>query len=357
MQGQFELDALLQEVTRQSATKMDLQASTGALSMLDAGDLGVVMSIAGHGDFPLRAYAHKQLADAVSIPRKYYERMQAAAPWMLAQNATHWLSTQNKRQTVRLLDGYVRAYLGSTYRVLDNCDLLDVILPELEYLTQDRGLQIESTGLTDEKLYIKAVIPQLCAEITPGDLVFGGVVISNSEVGAGALKVEPLVIRARTNSVLIAQDHKVMRRHVGSRITSDEDVSYYSQETLMVDGQAILLKVRDAIRNVLTTEKFLSIVDGLRDGAMELVRQPTLAVEEITRRYSLTDAAGHGILTHFYRGGSFTKFDLASAVAAHAQDAGDYEAATALQGIGYDVATMRGADWKAVANAKASRAA
>ncbi len=50
-----------------------------------------------------------------------------------------------------------------------------------------------SAEITEREFYLKAITPRLQAEVKPGDVVQAGVVISNSEVGHGTLKIEPLL--------------------------------------------------------------------------------------------------------------------------------------------------------------------
>lgn len=42
---------------------------------------------------------------------------------------------------------------------------------------------------------LKVITPRLNWEMTPGDIVQAGVVVSNSEVGRGTLSMQPLLYR------------------------------------------------------------------------------------------------------------------------------------------------------------------
>ena len=45
-------------------------------------------------------------------------------------------------------------------------------------------MHFESCQLTESRMYIKVVNTRLQAEVSPGDIVQSGIIISNSEVGA-----------------------------------------------------------------------------------------------------------------------------------------------------------------------------
>ena len=51
--------------------------------------------------------------------------------------------------------------------------------------------------LTDTLMCLKVITPRLNWEMTLGDIVQAGVVVSNSEVGRGTLSMQPLLYRLR----------------------------------------------------------------------------------------------------------------------------------------------------------------
>ena len=55
-------------------------------------------------------------------------------------------------------------------------------------------IRFESYQITESRMYIKAVNPRLQAEVSPGDIVQAGVIISNSEVGLGSVSIQPLIL-------------------------------------------------------------------------------------------------------------------------------------------------------------------
>jgi hypothetical protein len=84
--------------------------------------------------------------------------------------------------------------------------------------TTQKSAHIVSSDLTEQRMYVKAILPTLSDEVPEGlqlgqghnflskDTVVAGIVISNSEVGAGAVRVEPMVFKTRcTNLMIIGQ--------------------------------------------------------------------------------------------------------------------------------------------------------
>ena len=57
----------------------------------------------------------------------------------------------------------------------------------------------------------------------PGDIVQAGVMISNSEVGLGAVSIQPLVYRLVCTNGMIVNDMGERRHHVGRQAKAVED--------------------------------------------------------------------------------------------------------------------------------------
>lgn len=93
---------------------------------------------------------------------------------------------------IRILDGNVRAFLSDRYRRIDNLELLEAVLPIIKEM---KRTEIISSEVTPTNMYIKVINKKLKAQVGLNDIVQAGLVISNSEVGLGSLKVEPLIYR------------------------------------------------------------------------------------------------------------------------------------------------------------------
>ena len=76
--------------------------------------------------------------------------------------------------------------------------------PELQLLIMGKGPM--SCEVTENRLYLKVVNHRLEMEVRKGDIVQAGVMISNSEVGLGAVSIQPLVyVGGGENKMLLFQ--------------------------------------------------------------------------------------------------------------------------------------------------------
>lgn len=231
---------LATELERQSTVKKDFIASTSSLEMTNNGEIAIDSDTTSQ-QFPVTDHAHSQIAARLDIPAKYYNRMKAEAPELLAANVNEWFRSKPERRMVRTLDGEMRAFLSERYRRLDNFDLAEAVLPILAEMGE--GIRIVSTELTNSRMYIKAINERLELEVRKGDVVQAGIAISNSEVGLGALKVEPLIYRLVCTNGMIAQDYSKKRYHVGRSADEGEAYELFRDETLKADDHAFFMKV------------------------------------------------------------------------------------------------------------------
>jgi len=140
---------------------------------------------------------------------------------------------------VRTLDTEVRAFLSNRYRRLDNFDLAEAVLPILAEMGE--GIRIVSAELTESRMYIKVINERLELEVKKGDVVQAGIALSNSEVGLGALSVEPLIYRLICTNGMIAKDYSKKRYHVGRNADEGEAYELFTDETLKADDRAFFL--------------------------------------------------------------------------------------------------------------------
>lgn len=277
--------------------------------------------------------AHRQIADRLNIPYKYYERMRTDYPALLDKNVNGWLLKNPERRMLRTLDGKLRAFLSDRYRRLDNLELVDHVLP---VIAEMKGCEIISCDITETHLYLKVINKTMKAEIVPGDVVQAGFVISNSEIGLGALKVEPLVYRLVCKNGMISKDLAHKKYHTGKQV-EDTDNAYelYSDATLAADDKAYFMKVQDIVSAAVDEAKFNLTVDKMR-AAMSIKTgdNPVQTVEVLGDRYVLNKLERASILRHFIMGNDYSHFGLVNAVTRSLQDVADYNRATELERIG-----------------------
>jgi len=340
---------MAQELQRQSEAKRDFIADTRTVEMTPDGQL--VLENGTRHEFPVSDHAHSQIAARLDIPAKYYNRMRQEDPQLLSANVNNWFQDKPERRMVRTLDGQARAFLSDRYRRLDNFDLASSVLPVLGEMGD--GIQIISAEMTETRMYIKVINKRLELEVQKGDVVQAGMVLSNSEVGLGALKVEPLVYRLVCSNGLISADHAQKKYHVG-RVAADEDAyELFSDETLKADDTAFFMKVQDTVRAAVDIAKFGTIVNRMREAIGQRIEgDPVKAVEVVAKEFGHSDKERSGILQHLIMGGDLSAYGMLNAITRTSQDVEDYDRATELERDGSRILTLPASIWRAVATAK-----
>lgn len=353
MRQELSLGQLAQEIERQRKVKLDIIAKESRLEMAVSNGGLPILHVPTNGDgrdFTLRPHAHGQLAQRLGIPKKYYDRMLSDAPDLLTRNVNTWFGRSEDRRLVRVLDQDVRAVLSDRYQRIENDEIAEVALP---ILMEQPEMQIVSSAITETRLYIKAVFPRIAGEVKKGDLVQSGVVISNSEIGMGAVKIEPLVYRLVCLNGMISQDLSVKGYHVGRRAAEGEDVyELLSDEARAADDRAILLKARDLIRACADQTRFAKRIEKMKAAAGEKVTgDPAKAIEVLAQKAALTDAERGSVLRHLIEGGDLSRWGVLNAVTRSANDHADYDRATELEAMGGQILELGRGEWREIAEA------
>jgi len=335
------LTQLAIEIERQLESKVDMAADTNALEVFHEPEHGGVdMIIPNMGIAGINKVAHEQIGARLGIPKPYYDRMLSDAPSLLETNINHWFRNKPEKRMLRLLDGNVRAFLSNRYRRIDNYDLMEVVLPKV----QEMNCEIQSCELTERRLYLKATTARVEGEVQKNDIVQAGLVVSNSEVGLGSVRVEPMIYRLACLNGLILKDRGMKKYHIGRGVDLQEGEGaseFYRDETMEADDKAFFLKVRDIVAGVLTREIFDGIlVDLRRANEREITGSIEGAVEVITKRHSLTQGESEGILKHLIQGGDLSQYGIANAVTRMSQDVDDYDRATDMEKLGGQIIDM-----------------
>lgn len=337
------IQAMAQEILRQSQAKQDYLVSTQSLFMDASGSAPVLRLLDGGTDqvepLDIQTTAHRQMGTYLNIPRKYYDRMLQENSGLLAQNVNGWLHMQSEQRMIRTIDGRARAFLSSRYRRIDNLDIAKITLPLIGEMPD---AHYESCQITDDYMYIKVVNPRLTAEVVPGDIVQAGVVISNSETGQGAVSVQPLIYRLVCSNGMTVNDAGMRKNHVGRVNSADENFLLYSQETLEADDRAFVMKLQDTVRAAVDEARFSVILDKLRESADKKLNTADIpgVVKLATSSLGITDAESEGVFRHLIEDADYTLYGLANAVTRYSQDVEDYDRASKLEELGYSVITM-----------------
>lgn len=358
---------LATELQRQAGSKKDYLADTRKLRFAagdaaEGGGAGTVVLEGVNGPMRLKATAHAQVAGALSIPKVYYDRLLASEPDLLAANVNRWLEKQPARKLVRTLDGEVRAFLSDGYRPLDNVELAEAVIPALHKLEA----QVVSAEVTESRFYLKAVTPkvsEVVGKVRPhqagdsigmiDDVIQAGVVVSNSEIGYGAMQVAAMTHRLVCLNGAI-HEAAVRKAHIGRDANGfsalDDAREYFRSETRAAADKAFFLQVQDAVGAMFDAAKFAQRIDSYRAAAdRKIVKDVAEVVEVTAKKLLLNDAERVSVLDHLIRGGDLSQFGLANAVTRASADVESYDRATELEAAGGGIFLLPAHEWQRLA--------
>jgi len=355
------LQELAAEIMRQKDAKIDYLSDTRKLDMIDGenemklcifkegkkGLWGKVPSISIN-QFAIGEIAHSQIAQKLNIPVKYYDRLRETQPDMLKYNVNELFRREPSMQMIRTLDGTARAFLSDRYRAIDNDMIAEAVLPIIGEWAND-GAEVMSAEITDRRLYIKVVLPSVQSELSVGDIVQSGIVISNSEVGHGSVSVSPLVYRLVCKNGMIRNEAGQRKIHVGRVNTADKNHVVYRDETIEADDKAFLMKLQDVVRATADRVHFDNIVGTMRVAQGMPIDAPIPEVVQIvSKNHGMSEGEGNGVLEHLIRGGDLSLFGVSSAVTRYAHDVDTYDRSTELESIGWEIVSMSPRAWQQI---------
>jgi hypothetical protein len=363
--------AIATQISEECKAKRDYVAPTTALAMTtlspQAGQSVPDVALQFSVSCQVQQYAPTtlclgQIADRVGIPSKYAERMRTEAPELLCSNINHWFNANPEKRMLRTLSNghkIARAFLSERYRPLDNFDLFASIMPKLEAA----GCEIRSVEITETRFYIQASTPRIQRPINQtitlaggqqhiARVVEAGVIIGNSEVGCGAIFVDPMIYdNWCTNGAVMQRTlrrHHVGRRNEGTTFGDENTAELFSDATRQLDDKAFWSKAIDVVNAALNVTKFNEYVDKLvATQAQQLTSKPVEVVEVLADKFQLNDAEKDNVLMQYMSGGDLSKFGLVQAVTRAAQDVASYDRAVELERLGGQIIELSPMDFSA----------
>jgi hypothetical protein len=356
------LTELAMELERQNNAKQDYLVDTRELTLLppvideDGAAKGTAeLHLPNGEEFALHGVAPRQIASHLKIPAKYWDMLESDHRNLLATNVNTLFREKPARRMVRCLDyaddggRYARAFLSDRYQRRDNYDVAQAAIAVMQEIADVR---IPTSEITDSHLYISALAPRVQADVKVGDTVQAGVRITNSEVGKGALKIEPIVFRLLClNGMTVAKATRVY--HIGSTLGLEEDETQrvLSDQTMELDDRAFFAKLADVMRAAVDETQFNAIVAQMREAAGgPALAKPLEAMETLGKRFSFTQPEQENILQHLVTGGDLTAWGTLNAVTRAAQDVESYDRSMELEQVGGQILEMAGGrEWAALA--------
>lgn len=343
------LTELAVEIERQEEAKRDYLASTAGLSF-EVIDNVLKLSLGTPGSFDICDTAHRQIAERLQIPQRYYDRLKVERPALLAQNVNRRFRARNEKRLVRVLDGGVRAFLSDRYQRIDNHDVASVVLPVLSTIP---GIHTVSSEITESRLYIKAVTSERRAEVQSrrvGDIVEAGVMISNSEIGLGALSVKPFAFFLWCLNGAVRDGAGYRAAHLGRKQEADELAALLPDHSKRLEDRATLAKLRNVVRAAFDEAKFRAWIDRLNEATKEPIKKDLVkAVETTAQLLQLRESESSEVLRHLIEGGDLSRYGLMQAVTRSANDVESYDRATELESLGASVIDLPQSQWREIA--------
>ena len=309
------LKQLVKELEEQAPLKWDKPGLEGSrLAMDRSGKLCV--SSNGGSAYGITRPASQQIAEKLEIPWKYYEKMLDGDTALLMENVNTWLRKDPERKFfIRGLQDDVRAFLSDKYRVIDHLDVLMCSLNEL----QGRA-EAEDCYLSGTNMYVKLKTPELKSFVKHvGDEIVGGMLLSNSETGHGAVNVKPRIFRVQCLNGMVMESLATRKIHLGSGAVDMED-------------DMAFLGIRRAIRGLF--QQFGEIVNQLRDSTEVMVKEPNLVINNMVREYGLSEKQKENILMSFGVESDKTQYGIANAITRAAKSEENFETGLDMERLG-----------------------
>ena len=334
MKSELSLEQLAKQLTDNGSKKKDFIAESKNLEFVANGNIQL-HSKELNESFDVNNICLSQISTKAGMPKKYLDKMLDGHRGLLMENINYWWVTTPQQQMIRTLDGVARAFLSDKYKRVDNDELARVVLPIL----LDNGYKVISCAITDSRMSIKAVLPTLQREVTKGDVVEAGVMITNSEVGLGSVNVSPFIHRIVCVNGMVVNDSRLHSRHLtASQATIDGVYEVLSDEAKELDNKALLTKVRDVVLSTGDKVRFENNVAKMTNATEIKIKKPKKVIEVLENRFDLTKQEGEDILENLInrddKQPTANVWSVVNSITALGNTLDDYDRGTKMQSIG-----------------------
>jgi hypothetical protein len=221
------------------------------------------------GGLTLSPWAQAQACQKLGIPTAYFKK----CPTYLQDAQFNFWASQPTGDDTKLLirskGAMVRGVLSKRYAKLDNRQILEALRPIMVGSTYRVGM----CDIGDEAFHLRLVNPGLFRDILPGDRLFVGIHIANSEVGLRSVSVEAMVYRLLCSNGLV--------RRVDSQ-------SLMRQRHVSLSPERFQERLADAIAQAATVAA--GFLETLHLSARTRIIEPDTAVPLIAEAWSLPQA-------------------------------------------------------------------
>ena len=285
------LKEIMSILKAQRAGRKDLLVKTDCvrLTVVDGKELLNITTAKESFNFAISANAHKQLAEWIKLPSKYYDSVRREKPQLLENLLNAWFARSDQYKLFRMQDNTLTAFFNDCYLRYDNMDLLDVVSILLE---GQRTLQLVSADLTPERMYLKIIDRNYKEVLKNGDCIYAGLVISNSEIGVDTLKFEPMFYKAKTKSCYIFRDYAKRIYHTDKQVSKNcVDQELIDYDSIAMNFEPLQESIVDIIADTIKAQpavKTMALIKVDDAANMDLHSDYLRSVDSISTTYRLS---------------------------------------------------------------------
>jgi len=160
----------------------------------------------GHDVWPFSDLAMSQFCQKLDIPVRYFRRLPDEMKILVANHDLKRL--KGTSFFVRGKGQWIRAFLSAEYVAYNNSEIAQTA----ESLLRNGALDVKSFVLEETHMFLK-IISEDIVDRESG--LKAGIMIGNSEVGAGSVSVEPFVFRKPcTNDLIVSREKSFRHAHI-----------------------------------------------------------------------------------------------------------------------------------------------
>ena len=336
------LEELKAEVRSISERKIDFTKKSSDIRMAED-DLLLFNSNGIIEKMRINDVAHSQISNKLNIPKKYYDNM-TKIPGLRSQNVNSWLMQEKdeKNYMIRTLDNNARAFLSDRFRPIDNHFILKVFMPVLE----NKEIQIVSSSLTEKKMYLQIVFPGIQADVEIGDTVQAGIIMTNSEVGCGAVDISHIIWRLTCKNGMIGQS-VLNKYHIGRKVGNDiEDYNIFKDDTIKAELISFQKRLRDVLDHTISQSYLESKVAKMRKAVDDKINNVQDTIKNVTDKYILSDLEESLIINNMINEGSANRWTLANSVTAMSHELLNQDRQYDIEKIGNDIIELKPNEWE-----------
>lgn len=366
--GRGNLANLVKELQRQKESRVDFVADTRTMTVATA-EGGLYLRpttpqteewLPSEGClFKTGAYSQVLEKCTPSVPKRFGDALLETNAGRLVELINGLNADSPDKRLVRCLDGQVRGYLSSKYRILDNYDIAFSALDVAKRV----GAQVFEAGLSDTNMRIKFTSQSVWDKIDSvqrsspqggwyagaignkelqGKQVLGAtikgelpggpgtvhpvVTISNSETGHGGFHVRLGILMGICFNIATMEEI-ISQVHLGGEL----ETGIFSAETIAADSQVVMKKAADAMLAAFDQDKFRALIQKARNSQVQAIEHPTAAVDHLVESNLINGEQKEALLEYFLKDYDTTAFGLAQAVSRLAQDTDDSDLSNELE--------------------------